>query len=188
MLISRISSGLASDKRVKLLGHSSAESYRLTTNLAKHRPTVLLVDWREQTPDDIANATKFHAALAPTCCCWSRTPTPALVEAILRHGLHAYLCAESAPDECSRAIYCLAQGDIWMPRATLAAAVADLLPSGNAFEISGHKISRTGPCVVASSQITSGEQQIIMLVMQGLTNKQIARNLDIADVTVKKHL
>lgn len=40
----------------------------------------------------------------------------------------------------------------------------------------------------AGPECTSRERQIVELLLQGMTNKQIARTLDIAEGTVKKHL
>ena len=47
---------------------------------------------------------------------------------------------------------------------------------------------RRGLSAAAISQCTDREQQIIALLVQGLTNKEIALRLGIVEDTVKKHL
>lgn len=45
-----------------------------------------------------------------------------------------------------------------------------------------------GPPGPSVRECTSREQQIVRLLLQGMTNKQIAQTLGIAEDTVKKHL
>jgi len=71
-----------------------------------------------------------------------------------------------------------------MPRALLAQALSDLLraPGCDAAEL--HCASADA----ADDTLTRRETQIVELLRQGLTNKEIARRLGIMEDTVKKHL
>jgi len=188
-LITRIARRLDADDRIDVLGYSPADDARLARHLAEHRPAVLLVDLpASQESGRLSESLKFHSALAPRVLLLVETATPALVEGILRHRLHGYLCSDTAPRDCSRAIRCVVQGDVWMSRAALAGALADLLWSDDSFGGSNRERRQPCPCDLNASQITGREQQVVMLVKQGLTNKQIGRQLGIVEETVKKHL
>jgi len=189
LLITRIARRLDADDRIDVLGYSPADDARLAANLADRRPAVLLVDWLGSAASaHVADAMKFHAALAPRVLLLVRAPTPALIEAILRHRLHGYLCVDTAPRECARAIQCVARGEVWMSRATLAGALADLVWSRNPPDRSDREARQPESCDAAVNATTSREQQIIMLVRQGLTNRQIGRDLGIVEEAVREQL
>jgi DNA-binding NarL/FixJ family response regulator len=69
----------------------------------------------------------------------------------------------------------VASGEIWANRRTTALTLAhltDFSPGGSTFE----------------GQLTKREQQIVDGVTRGLRNKEIAKQLNISEKTVKSHL
>jgi DNA-binding NarL/FixJ family response regulator len=175
---------------VAVLGDCAADDASLAARLAERRPDLLLIDWLGTArAGRVPSVMKYDAALAPRVLLLVDKPTASLIEGILKHRLHGYLRFDSCVEECTRAIARVRQGEVWIPRGKLAAALAELLwqrdtrpPSLEAASIDA---SFTDP---STSQFTTREQQIVILVRQGMTNKQIGRELGIVEDTVKKHL
>lgn len=109
----------------------------------------------------------------------------ALVDEILRHRIHGSLLTSDPPEIYVKAIRAVARGELWLPRAVLAKAFSDsakTCPDGDAKAESGQANSN------AMDSLTKRERQIADFLTQGLSNKQIARELGIVEDTVKKHL
>lgn len=68
-------------------------------------------------------------------------------------------------------------GDTWFGRSTLLQALHSLIGAA--------PVARTP---VDEGRLTQREEEILHLTGRGLTNKEIARELDISDHTVKTHL
>jgi DNA-binding NarL/FixJ family response regulator len=180
-LKTRLLGGLPQHANITVLGHCDADDESLAAQLAEQRPDLLLIDWLGTTrPDRVPSVMKYYAALAPRVLLLVETPTVGIVEGILKHRLHGYLQFDSTREECVRAISCVRQGEVWIPRSRLAAALGELLWERDARPHNENNLP--------ISQFTMREQQIVILVRQGLTNKQIARELGIVEDTVKKHL
>lgn len=89
---------------------------------------------------------------------------------VLRGGAKGYFHLSSEPAKLLKALAVVSKGHIWAPRE----AVALLM---NAF--SGES---------ASELIPAYDVAILQLLQQGLSNKEIARSLGVAEVTIKSHL
>jgi DNA-binding NarL/FixJ family response regulator len=112
-----------------------------------------------------------------------QAPTMAIVAGILRHRLHGYLRFDSSPEECGRAITRVLEGEVWIPRSRLAGSLAELLQEREARQTADLSASQASP-----GPFTTREREIVLLVRQGMTNKQIGHELGIVEDTVKKHL
>jgi two-component system nitrate/nitrite response regulator NarL len=100
------------------------------------------------------------------------------VRAAIDAGAVGFVPKESSSALLIDALTITAHGGIYLPRAALATqeAAAAVAPSG----------LRT--IADAFPQLTAREAEVLGLAARGLANKQIARELDIADGTVKQHL
>jgi DNA-binding NarL/FixJ family response regulator len=185
-LKARLLVGLKQHAHLALLGYCDADDESLAEQLAEQRPDLLLIDWLEAArPRRASSVMKDYAALAPRILLLVEAATVGVIEGILKYRLHGYLRFDSTVDECLRAIECVRQGEIWIPRSKLAAALAELLWQRDSRN-QDPAITATGDTTL--HQFTAREQQIVILVRQGMTNKQIARELGIVEDTVKKHL
>ncbi len=99
---------------------------------------------------------------------------PRIVDA-LRHGAHGVVMKDSASDLLFRAIRAVMAGQTWVNRDT----VADLL-----HYMRGHSTDEP-PCKV---RLTPREQQVVGAVVNGMTNKDIARHFSVTEDTIKHHL
>lgn len=106
-------------------------------------------------------------------------PGIACAATVLRHRFHGYLPTECAPGLCAKAIRTVRHGDIWLPRALLAQALAELLHPPPRPQQPDDGPLRT---------LTRREREIVEHLRRGCTNKEIALALGIMEDTVKKHL
>lgn len=103
------------------------------------------------------------------------------VRAYLNAGAAGYIPKTLSLNELTSAITILAEGDTYLPRDMIeSAVVSDALP---ALPSAGH---RKLPELFAV--LTPRELELLEQLVQGWSNKQIARNLSIAEPTVKSHL
>jgi DNA-binding NarL/FixJ family response regulator len=97
--------------------------------------------------------------------------------AALDAGAMGYLLKDADPDEVLEGIRAVRRGE------------SPLHPRAARQLIGGMRGgSRLGPTGTARDLLTEREREVLVLVRQGLTNKQIARRLGIAERTVKAHL
>ncbi len=97
------------------------------------------------------------------------------VVAALRAGADGYLLKDTEPEELLRSIVLASQGQpVFSPQ------LARILASG----VRDHK----GDLSALLARLTSRETQILQCIAQGKTNKSIARELNIAEATVKVHV
>jgi DNA-binding NarL/FixJ family response regulator len=94
---------------------------------------------------------------------------------VLRCGARGYVFEGAPPEEFAKAIQVVNQGSIWAPRKALSKMV-DLVLSKT------ERNFKTGP------EITAREQQILTMLVTGLTNKQIGKPLGIVERTVNAHI
>ena len=93
------------------------------------------------------------------------------VNAALDAGAIGYLLKDADPDELLRAVRAAALGE-----APFSARAAQAL------------LNRRRNPVVSADALTARESEVLALVAEGLANKQIARQLNIREKTVKAHL
>ena len=175
---------LDSNPKIVLLGQSNADIEPLAAQINASRPDVLLVDWpaRARRARDAPTPSQL-AALAPRIVVLVAAPTMGIVAGVLTNHLHGCLQFDSTPEECRRAITRVREGEVWIPRSLLAASLAELLLDRDARQDAEIPRSKT-----SSGLFTTREREIVRLVRQGMTNKQIGHELGIVEDTVKKHL
>ncbi|MDX1803135.1 MAG: response regulator transcription factor [Alcanivorax sp.] len=97
----------------------------------------------------------------------------------LQLGVRGLIRRDAAVAELVRAIVCVGSGEVWAPRQLLYDAV--LLPTVHAKRQPGDKRR-------SQWELTPREEEIVERLCAGLSNKEIARELNISDKTVKTHL
>jgi DNA-binding NarL/FixJ family response regulator len=140
--------------------------------IAETRPDVVLMDLSMPDLDGIS-ATRRALERAPgtnVVMLTSFADRERIVEAI-EAGAVGYLLKDAEPEELLRGIRAAARGE------------SPLAPKAAAQLISG----RRGPAP-PSADLTAREREILGLLGKGRSNKVIARELDIAEQTVKNHL
>jgi len=92
---------------------------------------------------------------------------------VLRAGAKGYFHLSSDPSNLLRALEIVQKGRIWAPREALIFMV---------------NRSSNDDVSSASGLITPHELSLLKLLQQGLSNKEIAQSLGVAEVTIKTHL
>ena len=183
LLRERLLATLPQHPEFELLGDCYPHDTSFARRIAESQPQVLLVDWPPTGRRRRGfGALRQVASFAPKVLLLVDSAPDELVEAILKHRLHGYLLHASSHWECMRAIARVRDGEVWIPRSRLAAAVAGIMEERVALPGS------EAPGEDGSGPYTDREMQIVGLVRQGMTNKQIGRELGIVEDTVKKHL
>jgi len=177
---------LAQESDIRVAGHCAPDPTCLSVHAKQRQPDVLLFDTASLGQDEIQSLRLIRRAAPRTrLLLLIDEPRAVTVEEILRNRFHGFLLADCPLDVYVRAIRAVARGDIWIPRALLANALSDVLDLVSRGALPGEGDLSTpsvpNPC-------TSREQQVLEFVRQGLTNKEIARQLGIMEGTVKKHL
>jgi len=97
-----------------------------------------------------------------------------ITEAV-RGGAWAIMLKDSAPEDLARCIKAVAAGERWLAPELVAPALR-------------REAERREDVAKIDSLVTPREREIATLVAAGLSNKEIARRLDISEGTVKIHL
>lgn len=98
-----------------------------------------------------------------------------IIESI-RQGASGCLLKSSDPSLCAKAVCAVHRGETWYGRMALLEALQSQICA------SPSKIR------IDESKLTRREEEILRLIGSGLSNKEIGRQLEISDKTVKTHL
>jgi DNA-binding NarL/FixJ family response regulator len=101
-------------------------------------------------------------------------------------GLNGYVPKSLAADEIASALQTILAGDVYVPRFTATAAPATIATSDAAAAVPTP--SPPPSTAVHIESLTPRQRDVLNCVVRGLSNKEIARDLDIAEGTVKIHL
>jgi len=161
---------LANEQDLEVVGTAASGDEAIDVARAL-RPDVVLMDLQMPGVDGVsATRTIVGEELADVLVLTSYSDAERIVGA-LDAGAMGYLLKDAEPDEVLRGIRAVSRGESPInPRA--------------ARELLGAR--RTAG--VSSTDLTPRESEVLVLVRQGLANKQIARRLGISERTVKAHL
>ena len=95
----------------------------------------------------------------------------------MRHGARGYLTKDLSPDALLRSVRGIRRGDLPMSR-VFAAHVVDELA----------RAARRGSGTTPASGLSSREDEVLHLLADGLTDREIAENLQISPRTVETHV
>ena len=96
------------------------------------------------------------------------------VRQALRHGASGYLLKDAAPTELELAINAIQRGETWLSPAVSKGVLTDYVQRLRGDEPPG-------------GQLTPRQREVLQLVAEGLTTKEIARRLDLSAKTVDTH-
>ena len=169
-----------------------AESAPAPSTPQAGQPDVLVLDCATCAPPERLILQRTARGQHPARILWFLDAAPngnyavrSVLEAVKAGWCHGYIVKDCSPDNCVRAITAVAQHDIWLPRAMLVRALSEpaVLRAVLKPAVAGARGSER-----VRMLLTMRERQILQLVRRGLTNKEVGRQLDIKEDTVKKHL
>ncbi|MGC9468817.1 MAG: response regulator [Anaerolineae bacterium] len=162
---------LGADPELEIVGEArdGAEALRLTLDLA---PDVVLMDLLMPVMDGIAATTAIRRAAPDTeVVALTSVLEQATVAEAVRAGAIGYLLKDTESDELCRAIKAAAAGQVQLSPEAAGRLVAELrMPE------------RT------EARLTERETEVLKLLAEGLSNKEISRALHISEPTTKTHV
>lgn len=169
---------LAGDERITVTGELAGTASMIAEFLEKSRPDVLLAD-REIINNLSLRSMQMIRERFPgvRILLLCSEVQPSLVRKVIGGGYHGFILRDQFDELAVRALLAVSRGDLWMPRAMLQSAIFDRVLPVSAYSERDFL-----------SVLTAREAETVDCLCHGLTNKQIANELDIKEDTVKKHL
>lgn len=142
----------------------------------EHRPDVVLMDLRMKRVDGIT-ATRDLASRGdhPPVLVLTTFDDDELLSGSLRAGAAGFVLKDSAAEDLIRAVR------------TVAAGGSCLDPAVTGRVLTAYRSAAT-PRREAPGELTAREADVLVRIARGLTNREIARDLGISEVTVKSHV
>ena len=165
----------AFDDSVTLRAVESARELRQVLDAGD--PEMLLLDIALPELGGIKGVTALLAEklnLLVLCCAGQPSEDEGLE--LIRAGARGYCNAYMAPSLLRKAVELVCQGEVWVGRKLILRLISEM----NARNGAGTRTLLAG--------LTSREREIARMVGDGASNKQIARDLDITERTVKAHM
>lgn len=104
----------------------------------------------------------------------SANEDPVVIQRALQHGAAGFIPKSSSLDTITQAIASILMGEIWTPEST-----RSNLPGNNVSEME---------MADRMAHLTPQQFKVLMMMSQGLLNKQIAFELNVSEATVKAHV
>jgi len=145
---------------------------------AQYAPDVILLDLRMPEMDGFGVLRRLReSGLEMPVAMLTTSREERDLVAALQNGVQGYLLKDMEPEQLLEALQQIVGGETVVAK-ELTGVLAKLVQSGD----------RLAQQPVAFSDLTPREREILALVAEGQSNKMIARNLGIADGTVKLHV
>ena len=104
----------------------------------------------------------------------SATEDPVVIQRALEHGAAGFIPKSSSIETITGAIDQILMGEIWVPT-----SVHSNLPGSNDSELE---------LAERMAQLTPQQFKVLMMMSQGLLNKQVAYELGVSEATIKAHV
>jgi two-component system, NarL family, nitrate/nitrite response regulator NarL len=168
-----LQSCLSKVDRLKVVGEASdgAEAYAKALELM---PDVVLMDISMPRQDGLA-ATQALRQASPKLkiLILSIHNNKEYIFRIIQSGAHGYVSKEASPEELTGAIESVYQGEVFFSPEVAKAALNQLVTNGGRKE--------------PFEQLTSREREVLVLIAEGQSNKEIANHLGIGVRTIETH-
>ena len=113
--------------------------------------------------------------------------TPVFIEdeeiALLKAGAKGCCRRGIDPDSLQQVLSVTSNGGVWVTRSLLPRLVSELRKY-----VDAHRKPPENPANEALAELTQREREIVRLIVEGASNKEVAANLNISERTVKGHL
>jgi len=100
----------------------------------------------------------------------------------IQAGAGGYLMKDASHDLLCHTIKAVNSGGVLIKTSLLREAIATLV------DVTADQLKKIAGSSIGVEELTSREQQVLELLVDGRTNKEIAKELSIADETAKKHV
>src|SRR6266852_9492792 len=179
LLREALSRMLAKSEEIEVVGMDLAEPFR-TEDLLKEETDILLLSSRGNTNEDLSAVRRVRRT-APKVQILMIGVTGEETEFLqcVRAGVHGYLPRDASAEDAVEGVRALQGGEAICPGTLCATLFRYMEREATSF-----------PSASVRQQLglTRREQQLIPLIAEGLTNKEIANRFCLSEQTVKNHL
>jgi DNA-binding NarL/FixJ family response regulator len=145
------------------------------------RPDIIILNpevLKQRTLSRFMHSLQAKAPLSRVVCLLKESPTEENAIADIKAGIRGYFKISDPPAIIAKAVRAVHDGEIWAERRILEKAIAQpmILPE----TLQAH--------VPGLPALTNREMEMLTMVLQGATNKEIADSSRISERTVKTHL
>ena len=157
---------LSSDPDIKVVGIAASRE----TALLQKDLDVVVIDIDTEEIDDVIEQFKSRSPETRVCALSAHTQGE-LMQHCLAAGADAYIVKDSSLQELVAAIKTLGEGKSYVdPR------------------VAASLLRRRGPAKRMTNELSPREREIIRLIAQGLSNRDIGRRLVLSEKTIKNHV
>jgi two-component system nitrate/nitrite response regulator NarL len=156
--------------------------------LKRHHPRLLVADvaWCDIVGPRALRHLHRHLPHIDWILCWDEV-SPRWLDALVCTGARGAVMRDADEIEVAHTFDAVLAGEVWLPRRVLQWLYATIVEAPGAESVSTtQSFSSTLPSL--DSRLTSREAEVVGLLRQGLTNREIALRLDVSINTVKKHV
>jgi len=168
-----IVNSLACHDRIEVAGAASSTDEVLAL-VASTAPAIVVIDMATGASDDIVRSIGAQAAVKTVAFAVGDSEQEIL--ACVDAGVAGYVSRDASMDDLVAAIESVARGDLPVPPRIAAALFRRLT------------VLRQSEREAPSMALTARERQILLLIDEGLSNKEISARLSIEVATVKNHV
>jgi len=161
----------------------AGDGFEAIEKVKEHRPDVVLMDLRMPNLDGLEATRRIKSQLPSTAVIVLTVyDNDAYVVDAVRAGAGGYVLKDASKDLLVHTIRAVSSGATLIRTNLLHRAISSLVDSKSAHQKSGMS---TTPGLAL---LTPREQEVLKLVAEGRTNKDIGKELSITEDTVKKHM
>jgi len=161
----------ASERNIEIVGDSQTINEQA---IAKARPDVVILDLDGGLPGVVESLELCRRAVPDAkICALSMRPAPEIMNRCLSAGAEGYIIKDVTPSELIRAVRLVASGETyvdprvaggWLRRRSMMSRRTDL------------------------NELSVRETEVIRLIAEGLSNKEISARLNLSEKTIKNHI
>jgi DNA-binding NarL/FixJ family response regulator len=169
---------LESEPDIDVVGEA-ADGNQALASVRRHRPDVVLMDIRMPNLDGLRAARQLFQEGSPSRVLVLTTfDLDEYVFEALRAGASGFLLKDAPAEDLLAAVRLVAAGDAFLAPAVTRRVIEE-------FARAPAPASTPNP---ALAQLTPRERDVLQLLVQGLTNSQIAEQMHLGEATVKTHV
>ena len=103
---------------------------------------------------------------------------------LVRPGVNGLFMETDPPEQIAKGLQAILRGDLWFSRKTMMAS----LVSGKSIATSSHAVNVEAETEADRLGLTPREQEVLLKIAAGFSNKQIGTQLNVSPYTVKVHV
>ena len=174
---------LSTDRNIEIVGEA-CDGVEAVAMVEEKEPNVVLMDIRMPNMDGVQATRRIkHQSPATAVIVLSMYDTDAYVVDAVRAGASGYLLKDATREMVVDTIRAVNSGATLIKTSLLTEAISSLVHSRD-----GRQPVEAAPPKGGIEQLTAREREVLKLAAVGYSNKDIAKELNITQDTVKKHM